>query len=347
MSGLCAPVRVAVVGAGYFGSFHYDAWGRMPDVELVGICTHPDPRAQTLAEQYGKQDAPLPIYDDIEEMIDGCKPDLVDITTPPDAHLELIGKLAPKVGYIVCQKPFCNGVAGARKAIELCQATGTRIAVHENVRFQPWYRAAKGIIDAGTLGALFQVTFRLRPGDGQGPDAYLDRQPYFQKMPRLLVHETAIHWVDTFRYLMGEVSGVFARLSKLNPVIAGEDAGFIVIDFENGTRGLFDGNRLSDHVAGNRRLTMGEMTIEGSGGTLRLDGAGRLWLRAFGSNEETEHFYDWSDHLFGGDCVHACNRHILSAWLNDTDCETEAALYLRNQLIEEDIYESAETGRLI
>ena len=31
-------------------------------------------------------------------------------------------------------------------------------------------------------------------GDGQGPRAYLDRQPYFQQMPRFLIHETAIHY---------------------------------------------------------------------------------------------------------------------------------------------------------
>ena len=30
------PVRVACVGAGYFSQFHYDAWARMPGVEVVG-----------------------------------------------------------------------------------------------------------------------------------------------------------------------------------------------------------------------------------------------------------------------------------------------------------------------
>ena len=54
------------------------------------------------------------------------------------------------------------------------------LVVHENFRFQPWYREAKRLVDAGMLGALHAVAFRLRPGDGQGPRAYLDRQPYFQ-----------------------------------------------------------------------------------------------------------------------------------------------------------------------
>ena len=42
-----------------------------------------------------------------------------------------------------------------------------------------------------------------------------------------------------------------------------------------GARAMFDGNRLADHKAENRRLTMGEMLIEGSKGTLRLNGVSR------------------------------------------------------------------------
>ena len=40
-------------------------------------------------------------------------------------------------------------------------------------------------------------------------DAYLARQPYFQTMERFLVHEVAVHWIDTFRFLQGEVEAVF------------------------------------------------------------------------------------------------------------------------------------------
>ncbi len=103
--------------------------------------------------------------------------------------------------------------------------------MHENFRWQPWYREAKRLIDSGTLGTLHSIAFRLRPGDGQGLDAYLDRQPYFQRMPRFLVFETAIHWIDTFRFLLGEVEAVAARLRRINPAIDGEDAGYIIFEF--------------------------------------------------------------------------------------------------------------------
>ncbi len=342
------PVRVAIVGAGYFGAFHYDAWSRMPEVEIAAICVRRPDGAAELAARYGAPGAPLPVFTDAGEMAEAAGPiDLVDITAPPAAHLELIRTLAPKVGAIICQKPFCDGVEGAQAAIALGRAQGCRIAVHENVRFQPWNREAKRLIEAGAIGTPYQVSFRLRPGDGQGARAYLDRQPYFQEMPRFLVHETAVHWIDTFRYLMGEATGVFARLVKLNPVIAGEDAGVLYLDFEGGRRGVFDGNRLVDHVAENRRRTLGEMWIEGSGGVLRLDGDGRLWLRAVGSNDEIEQRFEWRDHLFGGDCVYLCNRAIFADWRDGRASPMEAAAYLRNQEIEAAAYRSAETGAYV
>ncbi|MEO1294188.1 MAG: Gfo/Idh/MocA family oxidoreductase, partial [Pseudomonadota bacterium] len=166
---------------------------------------------------------------------------------------------------VICQKPFCGGIEGGRRAAARAEADGRPLVVHENFRFQPWYREIRRLIDAGTLGALYQVAFSLRPGDGQGPDAYLARQPYFQRMPRFLVHETAVHWIDTFRYLMGEAETVYADLRRLNPAIAGEDAGHVIFDHDSGVRALFDGNRLLDHAADNTRRTMGEALVEGTG----------------------------------------------------------------------------------
>ena len=67
------------------------------------------------------------------------------------------------------------------------RARGTPLIVHEDFRFQPWYREAKRLLAAGVLGEPHSIAFRLRPGDGQGPDAYLDRQPFFQRVERFLI----------------------------------------------------------------------------------------------------------------------------------------------------------------
>ena len=191
-------------------------------------------------------------------MLECERPDIFDIATPPESHLALIRLAAARCVDTICQKAFCRSLAEAEEAVRIADEAGILLVVHENFRFQPWYAAAKRQIEEGALGEVYQASFRLRPGDGQGPRAYLDRQPYFQRMERFLVHETAIHFIDTFRYLSGEIAEVFADLRRLNPAIVGEDAGVILFNHASGARSLFDGNRLIDHRAENRRYTMGE-----------------------------------------------------------------------------------------
>ena len=134
---------------------------------------------------------------------------------------------------IICQKPFTTSLEQAKLAVELAQRSNVKLLVHENFRFQPWHKKIKSMLEDGMIGDPYQVSVRMRPGDGQGSDAYLSRQPYFQKMKRFLIHETAIHFIDVFRYYFGEVESVFADLVQLNPRISGEDAGLVIFKFKN------------------------------------------------------------------------------------------------------------------
>lgn len=335
-------LKVATVGTGYFSQFHYDAWQRCDEVELVGVADLDGERAEEVAAQHDAQS-----FTDVREMLDAVRPDLLDIITPPQTHLPLIQLAAERDINVVCQKPFCGDLETARQAVDLGETAAIDITVHENFRFQPWYRVIKEQLDSGLLGDVYQVTFRLRPGDGQGPDAYLERQPYFQKMERFLVHETAIHYVDVFRYLMGEVKTVQADLTKINPVIAGEDACLITLGFENGSRGLIDGNRLADHQAQNLRRTMGEMCIEGSDGTLELNGDAAISFRAHGSTETTEIDYRWREHGFGADCVYHFTRHLVDHYVHGKSIQNDARSYLMNLHLEELIYASNDSGSRI
>ncbi|MBL8661490.1 MAG: Gfo/Idh/MocA family oxidoreductase [Candidatus Odyssella sp.] len=335
------PLRIASVGAGYFGRFHLEAWRRIEGADPAAVCDRAEAKAREAAAAFAIPAA----YADAATMLDEIRPDLVDIAAPPAEHAPLVRAAAARgVRAIVCQKPFCRDLAEAREISAAAEAAGALLVVHENFRFQPWYREARRLIDAGALGEVYQAAFRLRPGDGRGAGAYADRQPYFRTMERFLVHETAIHFIDTFRYLFGEAKAVYASLHRLNPAIAGEDAGHIILEHAGGTRSLFDGNRLVDHAARNRRLTLGEMLIEGSEAVLRLDGNGGLWLRRAGSSDETAHPFAWSDRGFGGDCVFLFQQHVADALRLGRPCENTAADYLRNLEIEDAAYRSAETG---
>lgn len=175
-------LKVCTVGAGYFAQFHHDGWARHDGVSLAAVCDSNEGAARATAEKHG-----IPAtYADLEAMLDAEKPDLLDIVTPPPTHFRFITTaIERKVRCVMCQKPFCETLELAEQAVELAEAAGLVLVVHENFRWQPWHIHARHIIDQGTLGQMYQITFRLRPGDGQGPDAYLLREMILLRTGRL------------------------------------------------------------------------------------------------------------------------------------------------------------------
>jgi len=336
-------MRVALVGTGYFSQFHLQGWQHVVGANVTAVCDRDGARASDTAAKYHIDR----VIADVETLIALDDIDLFDVIVPPAAQSEVLNRLLPLGKAVICQKPFGRDHAEALGFVKAAETHNTALIVHENFRFMPWFREAKRMVESGALGTLHNISFRLRPGDGQGPNAYLDRQPYFQSMPRLLVVETAIHLIDTFRMICGEVTSVYAQLRRLNPVIAGEDAGIIVFEFANGAAGVFDGNRLNDHVASSTRTTMGEMWVEGSAGVLRLDGEARLWFKP---HHEPEHEHPYQRHLdkgFGGGACGALQQHVVDALRDGQPLENTAADYLTNLRIQEAIYRSNVTHQRI
>lgn len=333
---MSARFTVGCIGAGYFSQFHYEAWTRINGAMPVAAVDADLSKAQATG---------LQAFDDAGAMLAAVQPDIVDIITPPPTHLAMI-RLAIEQGAkaVICQKPFCESIAQAKEAVAFAKAADVPLIVHENFRFQPWYRAIKAQIASGAIGQVQQISFRLRPGDGQGADAYLSRQPYFQKMKRFLIHETAVHWVDVFRYLLGEPEAVFADLRQMNPSIAGEDAGTVLFRYADGVRACFDGNRLLDHRAANTRCTMGEGVFEGTRGSLSLWGDGSVTHRAFGALDAVQVAPPFDGHSFGGDCVHALQAHVVAGLARAQDFENTAESYLQVLKAEATIYASADAG---
>ena len=144
-------------------------------------------------------------YDDWKEMLDRERPDFVDIITPPETHEEMCAFAAARGIHIICQKPLAPTYEASQRIVENSAGAGVRFMVHENFRWQPWYRAIKDVQARGDIGDFTHVHFLMRMGDGWGEDAYLARQPFFREYPRLLIYETGVHFIDTFRFLLGDV----------------------------------------------------------------------------------------------------------------------------------------------
>ncbi len=333
-------LRVAMVGYGHFAEFHLKAWQRLAGVTLQALTdAKADRRSAALTE------APqIVVFETIDEMLSSGDFDILDVATPPATHLDLVRPALGRVRAIICQKPFCESLSQARQLAAESDKSATQLVVHENFRFQPWYREIQRILQDGQLGRVVQAQFRLRPGDGAAADAYLDRQPYFRDMKQFLIRETGVHWIDVFRFLFGEPVAVSADLFQSNPVIVGEDSGTFTFQMEDAARIVFDGNRTLDHVAENRRLTMGEFLIEGSAASLHLSGDGLIRIRKFGENVWHTHNYSFDNRDFGGDCVYQLQNHVVEHLRTGQALENTATSYLRNLELQTQIYRAADTG---
>jgi predicted dehydrogenase len=276
-------------------------------------------------------------------MLDCECPDFIDIITPPDSHAELVRLACERNVPVLCQKALAPSFGEAREIVELARRSGVRLMVHDNFRFQPWHREIRRLLDDGVIGRLQSLACRTRMADGWGEQAYLGRQPYFRDMSRFLVFETGVHFIDVYRYLGGEITQVFARLRRLNPVIAGEDSALIFFEFAHGATGIWDADRCHASEADDPRYTFGEFWIEGSAGSLRLDGTGGLHFSAPGKAKR-QHLYDRPRTGFAGDCVFATIAHFVARLGDGEPFETEGVDYLRTLAVQEAIYESAQSG---
>lgn len=330
-------LKGVAIGAGYFSKFQYEAWTRIPEVEITALCNSNLERAKNIMTSYGIKNH----YTSYKEMILKESPDFVDIITPPETHFDMCKFAADQGIHIICQKPLAPTYEESQKIVDYVASKNVRFVIHENFRFQPWHREIKKIIDQGEIGDLFSLHFRSRMGDGWGEDAYLSRQPYFRDYKKLLIYETGVHFIDTFRYHAGEITSVYALLKRLNPVIKGEDSGLMILNFENESHAVWDANRYNENNFKKQRYTFGEYLIDGSKGTMRLYSDGTLTIQKLGESEKS-HNYRHRDVGFAGDCCYLFQKDFVDNLLSGKPFETSGENYLKTLKVQEAVYQSAE-----
>jgi predicted dehydrogenase len=260
------PLRAALIGCGHISVRHLPAWQASPDAELVAVCDLDLTRAQERAGEFGIPKA----YDDIEAMLDAERLDCVDIATHDVTHTELVSLAARKGLHVLCQKPLAPTVAEARAMVELAAKAGVRFMVMEMWRHLKPVRDMKRYLDQGIIGPAYalrllappRVLRRTRPVD--------DEQPYLADLPKLMVYDTYIHHIDGIRYLLGDVTSVYARMSRTNPAIVGEDRLFLLMGHASGATSSIDASWVVP-VERPTKLHLGDFLIEGVDGALHLD----------------------------------------------------------------------------
>ena len=179
MRSAAPPLQGALIGCGFVSRYHLEAWSKIPEARLVALC---DVNPDRLEEAGAKVDNAR-LYTDAATMFENEEMlDFVEICTRPDSHRELVELAARYRVDILCQKPAAAVRPALKAMIEACISTDTRLMIHENWRFRPWYRALRAEIDAGSIGRPIRLRISHRDTRALRADGFAD-QPYLRTRP--------------------------------------------------------------------------------------------------------------------------------------------------------------------
>src|SRR5207245_2658387 len=80
-----ALLRVAIVGCGKIADSHAAEIQRIKGCEIVAVCDHEPLMARQLSERFGVKQ----YFGNLTELLSTARPDVVDITTPPQRHSDI------------------------------------------------------------------------------------------------------------------------------------------------------------------------------------------------------------------------------------------------------------------
>ena len=247
-----------LIGCGFFARNHMQGWAGLPGVEIIGVCDLDPVRSQAFAQEFATT-----AYTDAEAMLAELKPDFVDIATTVVSHRALVELAAHYTKLVICQKPFAETLADGAAMVAACRATGTRLIVHENFRWQLPFKALKAALDQGKIGQpkFLRLSFR------HAFDVYAN-QPYLAEVHDLALTDIGLHLFDLARHLMGDVTRVFCETQRLNPAVKGQDAFLASLRHSSGAVSSVDCSFYSHQAPEPFPETLA--WLEGDSGTLEI-----------------------------------------------------------------------------
>lgn len=215
-----APLRLVVIGCGFFAQNHLRAWRHVRGAQVVAVCDRDEARARAAAATFGV----AAVYTDAATLLARERPDFVDIVTTPPSHRELVELAAAHRTAVICQKPAAPTLEDAGAMVAACERADVPYMVHENFRWQPAIRRARELVTTGAIGEPYfgRITFRSRH------DVYRD-QPYLATDRRFIIADLGVHLLDLARFFFGETDSLLCAARRVNSRIAGEDTATILL----------------------------------------------------------------------------------------------------------------------
>jgi predicted dehydrogenase len=203
------PIRVGVVGLGYFGAHHVRHYAANPRASLVAVADIDPLRAARVAGEHGAVALP-----DHRAMIG--RVDAVSVTAPTSLHHAIAGELVDAGIHVFVEKPITADAASAADLVARAEARDARLQVGHIERFAPAFRALRERVRAPRLIEAVRRT----PWSGRALDVDV-------------VLDLMIHDIDLVLTLAAsEVASVAA--SGVSVATAHNDAVTAQVTFANG-----------------------------------------------------------------------------------------------------------------
>jgi predicted dehydrogenase len=152
MSGNFPPVKVALIGLGW--------WGRKmaavlqtagADIEIA-CAAEPNPAGAEFAAASGFKH-----YGSDREALAHPGVEAVILATPHSAHAEQIERAVAAGKHVFCEKPLAHTRKGAEAAVQACKARGLVLGMGHERRFEPPVAQMLQAARSGALGRLLQA----------------------------------------------------------------------------------------------------------------------------------------------------------------------------------------------
>ena len=170
-----APLRIAVVGYGYWGPNLARNVVERPELELAALCERDPSRAAAFEQRVPG----VPVFADLEQVLDDPSIDAVLVATPPRTHYDL-AKAALQAGkHVLVEKPLARTAAEAEDLVRIADDSGAVLMPGHTFLYSPPVNKVRDLIREGALGEVYFVTSsRMNLGKYQPDGVICDLAPH-------------------------------------------------------------------------------------------------------------------------------------------------------------------------
>ena len=232
-------VRFAIIGAGVIGDVHAQAIRSLPDVAALSlIVSTREVSARRLAEARGAGGYST----DLDAVFADADIDAVSICTPSGLHADQAVAALEAGKHVMIEKPIDVSLDAADRIIAAERASGAKVAVVSQHRFDPATEQVMAAIQAGDLGRLTSGIASTAWWRGQSYyDAGRWRGTWAMDGGGAIMNQT-IHTIDLLVAMLGVPTEVFAYAARLaHERIEVEDTAVAVVRFASGALGVIHG----------------------------------------------------------------------------------------------------------